>query len=312
MSIPLQASLSFALLLGVTAARAETGARAEGSLGGAVELATGAADCDVENGCRSGVAMFTPFALGAGTWGIEGTTRDYDPTSFTVGIAPDLTVYFGHGTFRHRLSAHLGGGESGFEWDLGGVWMFGGRLMSGSSSPFARVGFDTWFGGNTDFYHSHFEAPRFEAGYQLLLVDDVFLELAGRGGLMLAGRHRVFDRTRDIGTSLDAGGYLTLQLSFLRLHAEAVRIFETRNAPETPLDRGQAELCAILAQHLEVCAKGSLDRGDVSSAAGGVETSASYLGLSLGLGAARIHRPPEGNAYSRSETETVEASESQK
>jgi hypothetical protein len=312
MRIPLQVSLAAVSLLWVSRARAEVSARAEGTLGGALEVATGEADCDADVGCKSGVAMFTPFALGAGTWGLEGTTREYDPTSFTVGIAPDLAVYFNHGTFRHRLNAHLGGGESGFKWDLGGVWMFGGRLMRGGGSPFARVGFDTWFGGNADFYHSHFEAPRFEVGYQFFRVDDVFLEVAGRGGLMLAGRHRVFDRTRDIGTSLDAGGYVTLQLSFLRLHAEAVRIFETRNEPGTPLDRGQAELCAILAHHLEVCAKGALDRGEVSSAEGGVETSASYLGLSLGFGAARIHRPPEGLAYSRSETETVEASESQK
>lgn len=302
---------------------AEGKAGTETSVGGHVEVATGGdlPFCDSGEKCERGVAMFTPFGLRAGTWGLRGTTRDYDPTTLTVGIDPDLTLRVGRATLRNRLNAHIGGGESGFEWDLGGVWMLGGRLGSANGAPFARVGIDTWFGGNSDFYHSHFEAPRFELGYQFLRVDDVFLEVAGRGGLMLAGRHRVFDRTRDIGTSFDAGGLLTLQLPFLRLHAEAVRVFENRNEPKTPLDRGSAELCAILAEHFELCATGSLDRGEVSSSDGGEATSASYLGLRLGVGEARISertptpasvRHADGKyRHSRSASDTFEFSASQ-
>ena len=294
MRIPATAALTM-LLLDALSARAETGVKVEGSVKGGVEVASGddTPDCSAEQPCQRGAAVFAPFALRAGTWGLSGTTRDFDPTTVAVGIAPDLTVRFGHATVRNQLNAHIGGGESGLEWDVGGAWMFGVRLGVGNSAPFARVGIDTWFGGNSDFYHSHFEAPRFELGYQLLRVDDLFIEVGARGGLMLAGRHRVFDRTRDIGTSLDAGGFATLQLSFLRLHAEGVRIFETRNEPETPIDRGRADLCAILGQRLELCATGSIDRAEVSSSSGGLGTSASYLGLALGVGEARIfHRAP--------------------
>lgn len=289
------ATLGTSLVLLVLPARAETGVKVRGSVEGGVEVAARKEPpgCSAERPCERGAAVFAPFALRAGTWALKGTTRDFDPTTVTVGIAPDLTVRFGHATVRNQLSAHIGGGESGLEWDVGGAWMFGVRLGLGNGAPFARAGIDTWFGGNSDFYHSHFEAPRFELGYQLLRVDDVFLEIGARGGLMLAGRHRVFDRTRDIGTSLDAGGFTTLQLSFLRLHAEGVRIFETRNEPKTPIDRGRAELCAILGQYVELCAMGSIDRGEVSSPGGGLETSASYLGLALGVGEARMfHRAP--------------------
>jgi hypothetical protein len=303
------------------AARAESGVGVEGSVKGQVKVATHhePPGCDGARECERAAAVFTPFVLRVGTWGLRGTTRDYDPTTVTVGIEPDLTMRIGHATVRNRVNAHIGGGESGFEWDVGGVWMLGGRLSSASGAPFARVGIDTGFAGNSDFYHSHFEAPRFELGYQLLRIDDVFLEVAARGGLMLAGRHRVFDRTRDIGTSLDAGGLLTLQLSFMRLQAEALRIFEARNEPKTPLDRGQAQLCAILGRHLEFCANGSVDRAEVSTAAGGEETRASYLGLSLGVGEAGIfeHAPgamssaSSGRAHSRSATATLEVPESQ-
>jgi hypothetical protein len=289
MAIRISLGIGAAALLASAAARAETGVKVEGTVGAAVEVHQDDGwYCASDDPCERVAAVFAPFGLRGGARALRGVTRDFDAGSVTVGIAPDVAERAGYTTWRRRLSAHLGGGQSGFEWDLGALLLAGGRLGAGAGAPFARAGVDVWFSGNSDYYHSHFEAPRFEVGYQFLAADRVFFEIGGRGGLMLAGRHRVFDRTRDIGAAFDAGGFLTLQLSFLRLNAEALRIFETRNAPETALDRAHADLCAIFSSNLALCMTGSIDRGEVVSGGDAVEITASYLGFALSFGQARI------------------------
>lgn len=229
------------------------------------------------------VAVYAPFDLRLGRWTLEGVQRDYDPLQFTVGINPDVTVH-AHGlTTRTILTANIGGGNSGLEWNLGGIWMFGGRLSIGQGQEggmFARIGLDAHMGGNSDYYQSHLSLPRVELGYQLIKTNHMFLEAAGRTGLTLAGRHEVLDRTRDLGFSLEAGGTATLQMKFLRLYVDAVRIYEKEHRPETPVDRGQLDLCGLLSR-LALCFTASANRGEVWSYGEAVETKADFIGAKL-------------------------------
>ncbi len=236
------------------------------------------------------IAVYAPLELRAGRWDLNGVDRDYDPTEFTVGVSPDITIQAGGATSRSRITASLGGGNSGFAGELGGIWMFGGRLSMGRGEVgggFARMGVDASLGGNADFYHSHLELPRFELGYQLIESENLFLELAGRGGLLLTGRHRVFDRTRDIGFSLDGGGFLTLQMEFIRVQIDAVRIYESKHAPKTPIDRGQADVCALLGG-LAICLTASTDRAEILSEGETLATRGAFLGAKIAATDARI------------------------
>ena len=229
------------------------------------------------------VAIYAPFDLRVGRWDLEGTTRDYSPTQFTVGLNPDLTLHARGATSRSRIFANMGGGNSGFEWNFGGIWTFGGRLSLGQGKQgglFGRIGIDGYLGGNSDFYHSHLAAPRLELGYQLFKTDSLFVEAAGHGALMLVGRHRVFDRTRDIGFSMSAGGFVTVQMRFLRVQLDAMRIFEGAHQPKTPIDRGSADLCGILSG-LGLCITASSERGEVWSADQGVDTHADFIGFKV-------------------------------
>jgi hypothetical protein len=248
---------------------------------------------DSERDCiPADVVTYAPFDLRIGRWDLDGTTREFEPTQFTVGINPDMTIHALGATTRSTITASLGGGDSGFEWTLGGIWRFGGRLSLGQGKhggPFARIGVDAYMGGNSDYYRSHLELPRFELGYQLIKTNSLFLEAAGRGGLMLTGRRRIFDRTRDIGFSLDAGGMLTLQMPFLRLHVDVVRIYEDDHAPESPIDRGQLDVCGILSQ-LALCLTASADRGEIFANGQDVDTRGDFIGGKLAFTNAEIAR----------------------
>lgn len=257
----------------------------------AIGDASGSCKTDPRKKCvPADVAVYAPFDLRLGRWTLEGVQRDFDPLQFTVGFNPDVTVYAYGVTTRTILTANIGGGNSGLEWNLGGIWMFGGRLSLGQAQEggvFGRVGLDTHLGGNSDYYQSHLTLPRFELGYQLIKAHSIFLEAAGRTGLTLAGRHEVLDRTRDLGFSLEAGGTVTLQLNFLRLYVDAVRVYEKGHQPETPVDRGQLDLCGLLSR-VSLCLTAAAYRGEVSSYGDAYETRADFLGGKLQFTDARI------------------------
>ena len=272
------------LVAGAASAQVEVGAEA-GAKVAVGERGKRHEPCGKRGGKRcfpGSMAVYAPFDFRVGRWDLRGTTRSYQPTQFTVGMNPDVTI-FSHGyTNRSRVVANLGGGNSGTEWNLGGIWTFGGRLSLGQAQQgglFGRVGLDGYLGGNSDFYHSHLELPRFELGYQLFSNSSLFVEAAGRGGLMLAGRHRVFDRTRDIGFSASIGGYLTLQMQYLRVQVDALRVLEGAHEPKTPIDRAEADLCGLLGS-LALCATASSERAEVSNGQG-IKTHADFIGLKL-------------------------------
>ena len=279
-----------ALLSMATTASAQVAAEAAA---GAKVAVGGSCGTDPNKKCvPADVVVYAPFDIRVGRWDLEGPNREYDPLQATLGINPDITVHAMGLTSRTIIIANLGGGNSGFEWNIGGIWMFGGRLSFGQGKEgglFARIGLDTHLGGNSDYYMSHLSLPRFELGYQLIKTDKMFLELAGRTGLTLTGRHEVLDRTRDLGFSYEGGGTATLQMKFLRLYVDAVRIFEEKNRPETPVDRAQADLCGIL-KRFSLCFTASANRGDVWTNGRAEETHADFIGGKLQATEAQIMR----------------------
>src|SRR6186997_2376664 len=118
-----------ALLSTATTASAQVTAEAEAAAKVAVG---GSCTTDPNKKCiPADVVVYAPFDIRVGRWDLEGPNRKYEPLQFTLGINPDVTVHAMGLTSRTIIVANLGGGNSGFEWNIGGIWMFGGRLSFG-------------------------------------------------------------------------------------------------------------------------------------------------------------------------------------
>ncbi len=238
-----------------------------------------------------------PLVLGSGMNGLflrEAFTRSTytaTDTAFSATAAAKSLVYANYMDLgqalvrsdRSQLSAHLGGGSTGFDGQLLVESAVGLRWpLAGAHGPLLRLGARGWMQGNDDFYSSLVELPTLYAGYHLF-KRGVLMEVAARGGVALIGRFRAADASaRRLGESFVWGGHGTVHVERALLSAEWSRI-EVQTGPVTV---ARVQLCGS-AHWLLLC--GNMERHserlDPTPGGGPMrERRALVAGLSLGVG----------------------------
>jgi hypothetical protein len=203
-----------------------------------------------------------------------------------LAFAGGVESYALDGSAHGSMNWVLGGGDAGFEGMLAGMVDFGYRLdVTERQGPFARAGFDGRMQGNDRLYFSTLELPRLSLGWQYL-DGHTLLEIGARGGPILSGRYNPGDEGyRRLSGSIEYGGFVAAQFSFLRIDVTAMRIDARNTGTGRPVDVGRGSVCGI-AGSFGICADMMAIRGDADMGpnAGGVQTATStYAGLSIGV-----------------------------
>lgn len=207
--------------------------------------------------------------------------------AFGLMISTEGEEYVRRGPFTarglHRFA--IGGGGAGFEGTMQGGWAGGVRLSlppNRRHGPFVRLGFFGYLRGNNDFYGSLIELPQLQLGYQYQNGKTV-LELGATGGAVLVGRSRTGDAERRVlGHGFERGGYVAIQLPWLRLGASAMRL-PVHDRLSTPVDVVEGTLCARL-HGVALCTDARATVTDAFTAPGtSTEVTSVYAGLSLGI-----------------------------
>jgi hypothetical protein len=190
------------------------------------------------------------------------------------------------GTTHGAMSFVLGGGSAGFEGALAGTVDVGYRLpVSDTTGPFGRAGFDGRLQGNDEYYFSMLELPRLSLGWQFLHEKIVF-EAGAHGGPILTGRYNPgAEGYRRLSGSFEGGLFVSMQMDFLRLDMNAMRIEARKTGTGRPVDVAKGTLCG-LAGKVGICVDAMLMRGDADMGlgGGGVQTAMStYAGMTVGL-----------------------------
>ncbi|HEY6562046.1 MAG TPA: hypothetical protein VI072_32485 [Polyangiaceae bacterium] len=238
-----------------------------------------------------------PLVLGSGINGVflrEAFTRSTytaTDTAFSATMAANSLVYANYMDLgqtlvrsdRSQLSAHMGGGSTGFDGRLLAESAVGVRWpLAGAHGPLLRLGARGWLQGNDDFYSSLVELPSLHAGYHIF-KRGLLLEVAARGGVALIGRFRAGDAAaRRLGESLVWGGHATFHIERTLLSAEWSRI----EVQSGPVDVARVTLCGA-ADWLLLCGEVQhhAERLDPEVGRGAaLEQRALVGGFSLGVG----------------------------
>jgi hypothetical protein len=233
---------------------------------------------------RSGVSVSADSA-DRGLIGVRGSIaraqlggENHDSTGLVFAGYGD--GFRGDGLLSARASHFfaIGGGTGGFEGGLGGMFAIGLRApLTGTSGVFVRGAFRGELLGNSEFYFSRLELPEGQIGFQVL-ARSVQLEVGATIAPVLAGRLRVGSGdSRDLGGSMAAGAFATIQSAHLQLTADVVRI-DARGDPG-PVKMAQGLLCARTFP-IALCADARAI-GDTYS--GPTDQRVFYGGITLGL-----------------------------
>src|SRR5690606_27985145 len=115
-----------------------------------------------------------------------------------------------------------------------------------------------------DYYFSMLELPRLSLGWQYL-SGKVVVEGGPRAGPILAGRYNPgIDGRRRLVSAFEWGGFVSVQVDFLRADVSAMRIEARKTGSGEPIDVGRATLCGI-AGKVGICFDGMLFHGDALS-----------------------------------------------
>jgi hypothetical protein len=240
---------------------------------------------DAEHGHGSDAMMTRAIGLSGSYYDIDGSDADARTLGLMLSFGGARESNDGVQVTRTNGRVALGYGGGGVEGELllegsGGLFL----PLGPGAGPFARLGLGLEFLGNPKFYRSRFELPFLELGAQVL-SDDVLLEVAGRGGVVLAGRFNTGDEaSRKLGADGELGGLATLQFERFRLSATGMRIF-SHHAPGSPVDELRGQLCLEPLEGLLLCGEAAHHRGEVRIPGGTIsDSTVRYLGVLLGYG----------------------------
>lgn len=202
-----------------------------------------------------------------------------------VGFAGSADTYALDGTTHGSGYFMLGGGEGGFEGALAGTIDIGyWHVIDDVHGPFGRIGFDGRLQGNDLLYFSILELPRLTLGYQYLKNKTV-IEGGARGGAVLVGLYDPGEAGRRALNGFEWGGFVAMQVDFLRIDASAMRIEARNTLNGTPVDVGRGQIC-VVGGKVGGCLDAMLFRGDAEMRAENSairHATAQYLGLTLGV-----------------------------
>ena len=189
---------------------------------------------------------------------------------------------FGSGRATHGFA--IGGGSGGFEGALDLGLAAGFRVpITADFGPFLRIGGRGWLAGNSTLYTSFLELPEGQVGLQVASGRSL-LEVAGRGGPVLAGRYDPGDGGyRALGSSFEYGGHLAIHLAPLRLHGAFRRVDARRTGDGTPVDVWTGDVCLVWG--LALCADVQRWQGNVALAGAFHGAASTYAGLLIGFSA---------------------------
>lgn len=220
----------------------------------------------------------------------------------TRGHIDAIAPLGGDSMFSEKFALAVGGGAEGIVGDARlGLW--GGRKysISGPSSGFVLVGFDTAALGAQRLWISTLSLPDAKVGYQVT-NNGVFARVGIEGAAVLAGRYGVNDRSRQkTGGRVLWGTFAELIFSEpladvdrdIAMVGSAIRAsllrIESNDPREYSIQVAKAEAC-IARKSLSICADASWfnERAPLSSridAQAPAPTSARIVGLSIGVGA---------------------------
>jgi hypothetical protein len=187
-----------------------------------------------------------------------------DKTTFGVTAQGSGETYRTYRVFSIRTSAiaGLGGGSGGLEGALGGTLALGIRVpVAEHHGPIIRVGLGGELLGNSQFYYSHIDLPLGEIGYQYTMGHTV-LELGVRGASLVTGRYNTGDSyRRELGTSLELGGYLAAHVERGRIDVNYMHIAATPD-PGTGVDVLRGSACGYVTKQIGICGDAMLIHGD--------------------------------------------------
>jgi len=239
------------------------------------------------------------WEIDAEVFGLRGTSLavsggDREASTLGLGLA---SIGLANGqreilSYRGEGLSHIGGGQGGFEGELGGSITVGiGWLAAGTHGPFARVGFEGRLLGNDTFYLSALRFPRGEIGWHIGSKNGLVLEIGGTAAPMLDGRFNTGDEgRRRLGSSGGYGAYADLFIGPIAgtlewTHTAAV------SQPKTAVNELSGHVClatgaAKKEYGLGLCFDGRATSGDVGFGDPFRTTDArsTYLGITLGLG----------------------------
>lgn len=233
-----------------------------------------------------GGQLLSVFGLRATRTQVEtGGERD-EGYGFMLGSRALASV--GVDAFTMRMSGFwfLGGGSADFEGGLGASLTFGVRApLTRTMGIFGRLGARGYLLGNSLVYQSLLELPELQIGWHEL-GDEVGLEIAARGGPVLAGRHNV-GGSRPLQGSFEYGGFASFGIAPLHFLVEYTRIDAPSSRPKgSPVDQLEGNLC-VLPRPWVMCIDGRHDVGRVRATGGRAPMARStYIGLMLGVGEA--------------------------
>lgn len=241
------------------------------------------ADPDTDGELRTSTGCSGVFGVRSGFVDVHGVGAGTGTNVMASAEGEELVrrgLFNFHGS--HRLA--IGGGGAGFEGALGGGLGFGVRVPVGERhGPVARGGVLGGLRGNDAYYGSLLELPEVQLGYQYMRGITV-LEIGATSGVVLVGREQVGEAsTRVLGNGLAVGGYLVVQVPWLRLGARAMRL-PTHDELRSEVDVADGNLCGVLAP-FALCADARAARMDalVPGSTSPVEVRSVAFGLTLGL-----------------------------
>jgi hypothetical protein len=229
------------------------------------------------------------FGIRATSLRVRGSDADGSTLGLTFAGSAEKYETWEDVTARTSSFFALGGGSGAVEGGLGADLSIGYRAtLARHQGPLVRVGIGGELGGNSKLYFSRLELPQLQLGYQYVDGATV-LELAARGGPILAGRYNTGDSgVRTLGASFEWGGYAAAHSRFGRVDLSMMRV-EAESAPGTAVDIVRGSLCAYVASTIAICADGSFFRGDVVFPGAGAaltevkESRSIYGGVLVGL-----------------------------
>ena len=224
---------------------------------------------------------------------VRGSNQDGTGLGFTVGTEGQVTGSYSIIQVHFDYQAHLGGGATGLDGAyrsnfLGGVY----APITEHFGPYVRVGAGGEYRGNDSYLYSHLDLPEGQVGFTGVW-EGYSIEAGAVGGITLGGRYSTGnDQKRSLDGAPMGGGYAQLHILPIYLRGEYRTYAQRRDSPAP--EEWSAKACGALPIYKDgtaapflICFDGSWlhGAGTPPGASASTDSRATYMGLSIGLGA---------------------------